>query len=158
MEWVETTGPTVEDALDAALDELGVDEDEVEFEVVQAAKAGLFGRLGANPARVRARVKPISREKPGERNRGRSSRSGRGREGKGGTGNGRGRPTRAGGGEGTKRATEPSPESRSAPASEPPLFVWPMKAKHDSTESKASGRRIIPALVEMALFRSTTKR
>ena len=48
--------------------------------------------------------------------------------------------------------------ARSAPASEPPLFVWPMNAKHDSTESKAPGRRIIAAFVEMALFWFTTKR
>lgn len=71
MEWVETTGPTIAAALDAALDELGVDEEDVEFEVLQEPKAGLFGRLGAQPARIRARVKPISREKPGERARGR---------------------------------------------------------------------------------------
>lgn len=77
MEWVETTGPTVDDALDAALDELGVDDDEVEFEILQEPKSGLFGRIGGNPARIRARVKPISREKPGDRNRGRGPRTGR---------------------------------------------------------------------------------
>ena len=91
MEWVETTGPTVEAALDAALDELGVDEEEVEYEVLQAPKSGLFGRIGAAPARIRARVKPISREKPGERGRGRG-RQGRGRQGgsRGGRGDGNG--------------------------------------------------------------------
>jgi spoIIIJ-associated protein len=68
MEWVETTGATVADALDAALDELGVDDDDVEYQVIQEAKSGLFGR---RQARIRARVKPISREKPGERQRGR---------------------------------------------------------------------------------------
>jgi spoIIIJ-associated protein len=75
MEWVETTGTSVEEALDAALDELGVDEDDVEYEVLEQAKAGLFGRIGGNPARVRARVRPVSREKPGERQR-RNRRSG----------------------------------------------------------------------------------
>src|SRR4051812_18330957 len=70
MEWVETTGATVAAALDAALDELGVDDDEVEYQVLQEPKAGLFGRLGGNPARIRARVKPVSREKPGDRQRG----------------------------------------------------------------------------------------
>src|SRR5262249_1475247 len=74
MEWVETTGATVAAALDAALDELGVHEDEVEYQVLQEPKAGLFGRLGGNPARIRARVKPISREKPGARQRGRGGR------------------------------------------------------------------------------------
>jgi len=69
MEWVETTGRTIEAALDAALDELGVDENDVEYEVLQEPKTGLFSRLGSAEARVRARVKPISREKPGERQR-----------------------------------------------------------------------------------------
>ena len=34
MEWVETTGRTIAEALDAALDELGVHEDDVEYEVL----------------------------------------------------------------------------------------------------------------------------
>ena len=74
MEWVETTGRTVAEALDAALDELGVDEDDVEYEVMEQGKSGFLGRLGGSDARIRARVKPISREKPGERQR----RKGRG--------------------------------------------------------------------------------
>lgn len=75
MEWVETTGKTVEAALDAALDELGVDESEVEYEVIAAPKGGVLGLFGGN-ARIRARVKPVSREKPGAR-RGRDKRGGR---------------------------------------------------------------------------------
>jgi spoIIIJ-associated protein len=75
MEWVETTGRTVAAALDAAMDQLGVDENEVEYQVIQEPKAGLFGKVGGKPARIRARVKPISREKPGDR-----QRSGRGRQ------------------------------------------------------------------------------
>jgi spoIIIJ-associated protein len=57
MEWVETTGRTVEEAKDAALDQLGVDEQDAEFEVLEEAKSGLFGRL-RQEARVRARVRP----------------------------------------------------------------------------------------------------
>jgi len=73
MEWVETTGKNVDDALDRALDQLGVDEDEIEYEVIAEPKPGLFGRLRGE-ARLRARVKPLSREKPQERRprRGRS--------------------------------------------------------------------------------------
>jgi spoIIIJ-associated protein len=74
MEWVETTGRTVADALDAALDTLGVHEDEVEYEVLEEGRGGFLGR---REARIRARVRPISREKPGERHR----RSRRGRDG-----------------------------------------------------------------------------
>lgn len=80
MEWVETTGRTVEEAKDAALDELGVDEQDAEFEVLEEPKVGLFGRLRAE-ARVRARVQPTrprpkddrrdrKRRKPGERKNG----------------------------------------------------------------------------------------
>ena len=76
MEWVETTGRTVAEALDAALDELGVDDEDVEYEVMEEPRSGFFGRLGSSEARIRARVKPISREKPGERQRRRGRGSG----------------------------------------------------------------------------------
>ena len=59
MEWVETTGRSVEEAKDAALDQLGVDEADAEFEVVADARSGLFGRL-RQEARVRARVRPTT--------------------------------------------------------------------------------------------------
>lgn len=57
MEWVETTGRTVEEAKDAALDQLGVDETDAEFEILEEPRGGLFGRLRSE-ARVRARVRP----------------------------------------------------------------------------------------------------
>jgi spoIIIJ-associated protein len=69
MEWVETTGRTVEEALDVALDELGVDENDVDYEVLVEPRGGLLGRLGSSEARIRARVRPLSREKPGDRRR-----------------------------------------------------------------------------------------
>lgn len=59
MQWVETTGRTVEDAKEAALDQLGIDASEAEFEVLEEAKTGLFGRVRSD-ARVRARVLPKS--------------------------------------------------------------------------------------------------
>jgi spoIIIJ-associated protein len=59
VEWVETTGRTLEEAKDAALDQLGVDESDAEFEVLEEAKSGLFGRL-RQEARVRARVRPTT--------------------------------------------------------------------------------------------------
>src|SRR5262249_52267260 len=83
MEWVETTGRTIAEALDAALDELGVDEEDVEYEVLEEPKAGFLGRLGSSEGRIRARVKPISREKPGERQRRRGRGSARSRGGQG---------------------------------------------------------------------------
>jgi spoIIIJ-associated protein len=75
MEWVETTGSTVEDAKEAALDELGVDEADAEFEVISEARAGLFGRLRSE-ARVRARVRPTApRAKEDRRDRRRRASS-----------------------------------------------------------------------------------
>ncbi len=59
MEWVETTGRTIEEAKDAALDQLGVDETDAEFVMVSEPRAGLFGRMRGE-ARVRARVRPTS--------------------------------------------------------------------------------------------------
>jgi spoIIIJ-associated protein len=76
MEWVETTGKTIEEAKDAALDQLGVDETDAEFVTVTEPRAGLFGRMRGE-ARVRARVRPTS-PRP---KRTRARRSGETREG-----------------------------------------------------------------------------
>lgn len=59
MEWVETTGKTLEEAKSIALDQLGVGEEDAEFEVVEEPRPGLFG-LTRGEARVRARVRPRS--------------------------------------------------------------------------------------------------
>jgi len=118
MEWVETTGPTVAAALDAALDELGVDEDEVEYSVIEEPRSGLFGRIGAHPARIRARIRPISREKPGDRGprRGSGGRGGRGSRPDGGARKGGGDRKaggdRKGGGARPKEAGRPGASDR----------------------------------------------
>jgi spoIIIJ-associated protein len=79
MEWVETTGRTIEEAKDRALDQLGVDEQDAEFEIVEEPRSGLFGRLRAE-ARVRARVRPTTPRPKEERRdrRRRRSRAGAG--------------------------------------------------------------------------------
>src|SRR5207302_508416 len=77
MEWVETTGRTVEEAKEAALDRLGVGEDDAEFELLAEPKSGLFGRIRTE-ARVRARVRPTRpRPKDDRRDRRRRSRPAR---------------------------------------------------------------------------------
>ena len=69
MEWIETVGKTLEEAKEAALDELGVDYDEAEFVVVDEPKQGLFGRTRGQ-ARVRSRVMPkVPRPKTERRGR-----------------------------------------------------------------------------------------
>lgn len=80
MEWVETTGRTVAEALDAALDQLGVDEQEAEVQVLQEPQKGLFGRLRGE-ARVRARVRP-TRPRPKMERRDRRRRGERDRRGR----------------------------------------------------------------------------
>jgi spoIIIJ-associated protein len=86
VEWVETTGRTIEEAKDAALDELGVDEPDAEFDVLEEPKSGLFGRLRSE-ARVRARVRPTTPRPKAER-RDRRRRATRGEAGDGDTAGG----------------------------------------------------------------------
>ncbi len=92
MEWVEVTGKTVEEAKETALDQLGVDHTDAEFEVLEVPKGGLFGRLRSE-ARVRARVLPTAprpkverrerRRQGGQRERGSGRQSARPGEGQG---------------------------------------------------------------------------
>jgi spoIIIJ-associated protein len=66
MEWVETTGRTIDEAKSLALDQLGVAENEAEFEILDEPKAGLFGRMRGE-ARVRGRVRPVQPRQKAER-------------------------------------------------------------------------------------------
>ncbi|MEQ1874127.1 MAG: RNA-binding cell elongation regulator Jag/EloR [Ilumatobacteraceae bacterium] len=81
MEWVETTGKTLAEAKDAALDRLGVHEEDAEFDVLEEPQAGLFGRVRGE-ARVRARVRPAqARQKVDRRDRKRAERADKGDKG-----------------------------------------------------------------------------
>lgn len=116
MEWVEVTARTVEEAKEAALDQLGVDEEDAEFEVLEAPKGGLFGRLRSE-ARVRARVSPTTpRPKLDRRGRRQGSRD-RGADPVGG-GSAARTPMRRGRAEadatGDSRSSGPKPRSASA--------------------------------------------
>lgn len=74
MEWVETTGKSVAEALELALDRLGVAEDDAEYEIVEEPRSGLFGRVRGE-ARVRVRIRPTAvRPKQDRRGRGRKGR------------------------------------------------------------------------------------
>jgi spoIIIJ-associated protein len=95
VDWIEVTARTVDDAKELALDRLGVVEDELEFEIVDEPRRGLFG-IARGDARIRARVKPISREKPADRKRRRRPNERTPRGGQGGRGGGQ-RAGRSGG-------------------------------------------------------------
>ncbi|MAT63143.1 MAG: hypothetical protein CL881_05010 [Dehalococcoidia bacterium] len=76
MEWIETTGSTVDEAKDRALDRLGIAEDDMQFEIIEEGSNSLF-RLKRKEARLRARVKPVNtrpkfERKPRNKKQGRS--------------------------------------------------------------------------------------
>lgn len=75
MEWIVTEARTVADAKEVALDQLGVDEREAEFEVLVEPQRGLLG-LGRANAQVRARVMPRVETPPERRGRQRRARGG----------------------------------------------------------------------------------
>lgn len=95
MDWITTSGRTLDEAKSHALDQLGIVADEAEFDVVSDVEKGLFGRVKSE-AKIRARVRPKQtavKEDRGRR-RGNSGGNGRGRGQKGGGGrggNGKGR-------------------------------------------------------------------
>ena len=75
MEWVETIGKSIAEAKEKALDQLGVHEEDADFEVLEEPKQGLFGRVRGE-ARVRARVRPTqARQKVDRRDRKRADKS-----------------------------------------------------------------------------------
>ena len=143
MDWIEVTARSVDEAKELALDRLGVVEDELEFELLDEPRKGVFG-IGRTEARIRARVKPISREKPADRRRRRSGtkeRSGRGGS-SGGQSGSRSRSRNSGGGQnGDDKSRPPKPEK---PATESTPKAGAAKADADegtSSRSSSGNRR-----------------
>lgn len=152
MEWVETTGKSVDEATERALAHLGVTRDDAEVEVVEEPRSGLFGRVRGE-YRVRARVRPVKpRPKRGRRTadaggRGRAPSNGGERdartphEGNGRNRRGRGRsggPTRpespAGAGE-TGTTPSPRPEKRERPPRAPKIETTDKQKENTMAES-----------------------
>ena len=60
LKWIESTGKSEEAAIEAALQQLGMDRDEVSVEILERAKSGFLG-IGSCPAKVK-----VSYEAPDE--------------------------------------------------------------------------------------------
>ena len=146
MEWVTTTGKTVEEATDVALDQLGIDVDEAEIEVLEEPRSGLFGRTRGE-ARIRARVRPTEvrpkrdtrrRERGGGETRG--DRAERSSDGRDSGASGSGQRSRSGSGRG-------SAEGRSAPAEKRSAEKRP---KEDDVDMDQDREPVDPAVVGAA--------
>lgn len=124
MEWIETTGKTVAEAREHALDQLRVHESEIEFEVVEEPRSGLFGRT-RGLARVRARVAHKA-PRPKTERRKRTKKP---------SGNGTGRKTD----DGAAKASERSPRSSAAPSTRGQSKRQPTAPKKGSEQAKESG-------------------
>ena len=135
MEWVEITGRTIDEAKNAALEMLGVDIDDAEFEILEEPKPGLFGRTRGE-ARVRARVRPTQvRPKTERRDRRRGGR-GEGNRNEGSRGDG-GRE-RSGNKE-SRNGGERKPRPERAPR--------PPREAREPREERPKGDPVDPAIV-----------
>ena len=143
MEWVETTGRTIDEAKNAALEMLGVDVDDAEFEILEEPKPGLFGRTRGE-ARVRARVRPTQVRPKTERRdrrrggRGEGSRSEGGR-GEGGRERSGSKGPRNGGQGGNGNGGERKPRPERAPR--------PPREAREPREDRPKGDPVDPAVV-----------
>jgi spoIIIJ-associated protein len=54
MEQIEVTGKTLDEAIKKALAQLQVRREDVKIEILSEEKKGLFGLMGAKPAKIRA--------------------------------------------------------------------------------------------------------
>ncbi len=62
MEFIEKTGKTVEEAIESALNDLGLTKEQVDIEIIEKESKGFLGLIGNKPARVKIIKKydPIS--------------------------------------------------------------------------------------------------
>lgn len=136
MEWIIITAKTLDEAKDRALDQLGVDEQDAEFEVVEEPKPGLFGRLRGN-YELRARVAPTaprakdSRRQPRKR---KGKDSGSGNRGNGKSNNNSNGNKNDGGNKGGQQKSAPAdnaPAKSSSPSGGGSSRSQPQRQKED---------------------------
>lgn len=63
---IEKTGKTIEEAIQAAVAQLGVKESDLEIEVLETPTKKIFGLFGGTPAKIRATVKELPPPEPVE--------------------------------------------------------------------------------------------
>lgn len=59
MKSIETTGKTVDEAIENALKELNITKDMVDIDIIEHGSKGLFNLFGAKPFRIKATIKDI---------------------------------------------------------------------------------------------------
>jgi spoIIIJ-associated protein len=145
MEWVETTAKTVDEAISLALDQLGVDRDEVEVEVLDEPKSGLFGRMRSE-ARVRARVQPTTPRPKEERRERKPAPNARRRSGAGSASDG---PARTPDSSASSAATSTGPASSVATSAGPTNGRRGDREQLDSVPPaiEESGRQFLAGMV-----------
>ncbi|MDD3705800.1 MAG: Jag N-terminal domain-containing protein, partial [Clostridiaceae bacterium] len=60
MIMLEKTARTIEEAVQSALTELGVDKDNIDIEILEQPTKGIFGIIGSKSAKVRVTLKDES--------------------------------------------------------------------------------------------------
>lgn len=153
MQWVVTTGRTIDAAKERALDALGIDASELDFEVLAEPSSSLFG-LRTTDAKVRARVRPTRPRPKLERRNRKQRRDGKRRR------KGRDRPPdteettppsesvadrpddrpapRSGTGRSRRRASQPPPTGDTAEPQRPELTAETVAPKTDPSPVPAS--------------------
>ena len=63
MQYIDVTGKTENEALEKALQQLGLERDDVSVEILERAKSGFLG-LGASPAKIRVTYEDGKKEEP----------------------------------------------------------------------------------------------
>lgn len=94
MDWITTSGSSLDEAKSNALDQLGIVADEAEFDVINDVEKGIFGRIKTE-AKIRARVRPRQpapkddrRSRNGSRSKNRPRKKGGGNQNRNRNGNG----------------------------------------------------------------------
>ncbi len=67
MKEIEVEGKTVQEAIEKGLKKTGLSKDDVDIKILSEGKAGLFGLMGANPAKIKISSKGSTGEPAGEK-------------------------------------------------------------------------------------------